>query len=274
MNSDLLPLSHSLLHEEEVMRNTLNLAGQLRSVHDPAHMMISFQAQTRLHLHFTVILLRLLKGKEPPLNLSPLIVEGIEVKQLGTLKNRYPKEAHICKVALPKTPFIRPDFVIDLLKARRAVAHCFTQSVPMVRDFNGGLLLKQQETFQQLKTLAGTTQELLLEDFFYSLTPPLKQTLLPPADLKILFSLLQEALHHSYEEAPYFLSSSSEGTHVMLLAASPSEGICSALKILPPSVAATYTLAQGIHCLGYLYLKSQAPSLESVHSVLKIINRL
>jgi hypothetical protein len=270
----LLPLSHSLLHEEEVMRNTLNLANQLRSVKDPDHMMISFHAQTRLHLHFTVILIRLLKGKELPLMPPlPLIVEGMEIKQLGTLKNRYPKEATIYNIALPKTPFIRPDFVIDLLKARRVVAHCFTQSVPMVRDFNGGLLLKQQETFQQLKTLVGTTQELLLEDFFYSLKPPLQQTLLPPADLKILFSLLQEALHYSYEEAPYFLASS-EGTHVILLAASPSEEICSALKILPPPVCATYTLAQGIHCLGSLYLKSQAPPLESVHVVLKIINRL
>lgn len=51
-----------------------------------------------------------------------------------------------------------------------------------VRDFNGGMILKQGELLSQLKESFWEISEkdpLLIENFFYSLTPIEKQTTLP-----------------------------------------------------------------------------------------------
>jgi len=90
-----------------------------------------------------------------------------------------------------------------LQKARQAVAHELIKILGEFRDYNGGMIVKQNEVLEQLRELFTETErknEFLLENFFYSLKPAVMQSILPPKILKSLFSLLEEGsmrLHNS-----------------------------------------------------------------------------
>ena len=65
-----------------------------------------------------------------------------------------------------------------------------------VRDYNGGMILKQSENFQRLKKMLGklaNKNALLLQNFFHAITPAHLSTTLDPHLLRILFSMLLEA---------------------------------------------------------------------------------
>lgn len=177
-------------NEEEIMRNILLLSQQLKYLNDLPQVIISFNAQTEEQLQFTVILLRVLREDEPPLkdifakSGGGLVLEDLEVKRVGLLRKRYPKEANVFKVSLDKKQFLRKDYTIDLFKARQWVSLELNTIFNGIRDFNGGILSKQQEVFQELRSLVADTssdKDFLLENFFYSITPPLRQTLIKPA---------------------------------------------------------------------------------------------
>ena len=150
-------------------------------INDLPQVIISFNTQTEDELLFTVILLRLSRKKDHCIDElfrdSPteLKIKELEVKRVGLLRKRYPKEANVFKVSLDKKKFLRKDFTIDLFKARQAVSNELNTIFNGIRDFNGGILSKQQEVFQELRNLVkekSSNKDFLLENFFYSLTPP------------------------------------------------------------------------------------------------------
>ena len=66
-----------------------------------------------------------------------------------------------------------------------------------IRDFNGGMILKQQELLDRLKLSLGKSSEqhnILLEQFFYSLMPMEMRSVLETDPLKQLFLMLLQTI--------------------------------------------------------------------------------
>lgn len=187
-------------NEEEILRHILTLSHQLKYVQDLPQAVICFQMQTDEQLEFLAIFLRIIKANTRPL------AEKVESKRhtfecvhdrtkyVGVIRKHYQKEASVFKVRIPKTPFLRSNGSIDLYKARQKVAQEFSRLLGDFRDFNGGTISKEIETFAQLRQLVGEVAHApLLEDFFFSITPALMRSVLDPLVLKTLFSLILEA---------------------------------------------------------------------------------
>lgn len=212
--SDLKNRIEQLMHpvfmprnEEEVMRNILSLAGQLKYLRDIPQVMISFDEQTASRLIFTVILLRVLRTGDAAVGQlfvdtkTPLEYEHDSSKTVGYLRRRYPKEATVFRVRLPKERFLRGDHSIDLYRARRFVVGELNRVIGEFRDYNGGMISKQDELIGTVRAQlaeVGYYNDLLLENFFFSLNPVIMRSVLPPAPLKALFMMLVEAIEEGF----------------------------------------------------------------------------
>ncbi len=261
-------------NEEEVMRNILLLSQQLKFVSDIPQVIISFDSQNEESLFFTVILLRLHKEKDRPLkelfssSKTSLTIKELETKPVGKLRKKHVKESNVFKVSLHKKKFLRKDFSIDLFKARQAVSLELETVFGGIRDYNGGILSKQLEVFQALQELLheATYKDFLLENFFYSLTPPLRQSLIPPSVLKTLFLLMLEGFETNFKSETLYLKAQTEGDQILIMSASPHESlkdeiiaIVTKLHIPSSDLSYTHVNSYGITCLGYIY-QNRSPS--------------
>lgn len=211
-------------NDEELMRNLIVLNKQIKYVRDLPQVSIHYDMQSESELTFTVVLVRLVRN--PGYSLSRLLHEVPSVLKFdiddiriaGYLKNKYPKEASILRTTLNKSPFFRPDHSVDLLRARQKIVGELTKILGEFRDFNGGIILKQDESLCQLRECIGKIdedKELLLENYFYSLRPGIMQTVYDSSTLKVHFELLLKAIctpflsqtHHifSQHDGKYFL---------------------------------------------------------------------
>lgn len=202
-----------LRNEEDQLRYIISLSRELRSVKDIPHIVISFEDQTKDELSFSVVLLRILKkGCDPIKELLvrfPYKTHLRELKNIGWIRNKYPKEVSIFKVSLSKRAFIRKDHSLDLPRARKIILLEIENLFQRVRDFNGGLLSKQLENLEDLKDLLKPIAQknaFLLENYFFSLEPLIAQTTLRPSFLKegflILLGLIREQRPHIIESFP------------------------------------------------------------------------
>jgi hypothetical protein len=142
-----------------------------------AHVMITFSNQTDEKLLFNIVLARNSAMTTASL---PQILAGAEAQfdnfqfpNQDSMEHSQP-EISVFNGHLNKNNFLRADFSIDLLKARQAIAENLKLSLGGIRDYNGGNFSLQCELFQKVTYGLGdlaTNNELLLEDFFYNLTP-------------------------------------------------------------------------------------------------------
>lgn len=204
-------------NEEEIMRSILDLSRQLKYIHDLPQVIVNFHKQTAFEVSFIIIILRLKKADERSfkeiLHSSSTILNfyNHDVKTVGVLRKKYPKEAHVIEVRLHKKQFLRKDFSLDLYKARLCVVSEITRLVGDVRDYNGGMIAKQYEVLSGLKELLlleGIHNDFLLENFFYSLTPNYMQSILSPSLLKKAFLTLIDVLEHEFQKEIFFINQS------------------------------------------------------------------
>jgi len=256
-------------NEEEVMRNILLLSHELKYVRDIPQVVISFDTQTESELAFTVILLRILQSKEASLeeifrlSKSSIRFQDFDVKSVGLLRKKYVKEANIFSARLDKKSFLRKDYTLDLFKARQAVSAELALILGDIRDFNGGILSKQHELFHELRQALlslGHNNDFLLENFFYSITPPLMQSLLPATVLKTLFLMMIESLEHEFKKNPFFFKTHWDPEYLLLMVSAVKSSfkdiITSAifqLKIPSSELCYTHVKVYEIDCLGYIY---------------------
>jgi len=213
-------------NEEDQLRLIISLSRELCSSKDIPQVAISFEEQTFDELSFSVVLLRVQKKSSPPIrdllaNL-PYKIQLREAKTVGMIRNQLPKELIMFSAFLPKRPFLRKDHSLDLPKARQELLSQLKQLFKEVRDFNGGLLSKQLENLQSLKELLGPCAHkngFLLENFFFSLEPPIAQTSTPPALLKTGFLTLLKLIG---ENLPYEIIPSTPGVSACFIEPSPS----------------------------------------------------
>lgn len=196
-------------NEEVIMRHILTLIGQLKYVRDLPQVIIDFSQQTEETLEFLVVALRVavpkLKSIFTLFEAKPTFLEFVHdrTKIVGSLRKKYKKEASVFRLRILKTPFLRKDQSVDLYKARQEVAKELTRLIGEFRDYNGGTLSKETELFESLRRHLGQKARehaFLLENYFYSLHPPIMRSVLPAEPIKKMFSFLLEAKKESLVE--------------------------------------------------------------------------
>lgn len=189
-------------NEEEVLRNIMTLSRQLRYASDMPQAILSFDEQKGSDLCFTVILVR--PTMEAARSIQELFASAKtdlrvfpdRVRNVGQLRGKYVKEATVLRVLVRSESFLREDRSVDFYKAREYVLRETSRIIGEVRDFNGGMIHKQSELLNSLKSSLGRLsdqQNLLIEKFFYSLLPMEMRSVLETDPLKQLFLLLLQA---------------------------------------------------------------------------------
>ncbi|MDE3055369.1 MAG: hypothetical protein KGI80_01545 [Verrucomicrobiota bacterium] len=188
-------------NEEEVLRNIMTLADELRHASDAPQAILSLDEQRGETLTFTVILVRSALEGAPSLpdllalHKGSFIIQPDRVRKVGRLRGKAFKEATVFRALVESAPFLRTNHTVDCYKAREVVMKELSSLLGEIRDYNGGMLLRQKELLKALQALLGPlspSQELFVETFFYALTPMEMRTILDPEPLKQLFLLLAQ----------------------------------------------------------------------------------
>ena len=256
-------------NEEEILRNIILLSKQIKYVRDIPQLIISYDKQTGTDISFLVILVRLLKSDSPPLKeffcYSQTFLKYIpeEVKIIGALKKKYPKEANIFRVSLNKSPFYRKDYSLDLQKARQIVVAELAKIIGDFRDYNGGMIHKQTQALDILKQELpniGKDKEFLIENFFYSLKPGIMQSILDSNTLKTFFLLFLQILEERFTESNFTLKTLSMPKYILLMVGSLSssykervQAAVNKLRIPSFDLTSCFMQEEGISALGFVY---------------------
>ena len=259
-------------NEEEVLRTIVHLSKQIKLVRDLPHLTIHYEKQTDRDISFLIVLVHLLKENSLPFrekvrrfgSTMRIIVD--EVRFAGSLKRRIPKEAVIFRASLEKSPFVRKDYSLDLKRARQKVSSELRMLLGEFRDFNGGMIHKQDEALENLRNNLGPIaahHEVLLENFFYSLRPGIMQTVLSSEVLRTLFEMLLKMLEEDLLQKGFSFKTSSDNTYLFLMigAAAPTFkdellAAISRLKIASYDLTSTFLIFQESATLG-LILRSE-----------------
>lgn len=262
----LVPMTFMRRNEEEVFRNILTLREQLKSVKDLPQVIINFEEQTHGDLFFTVILLRAKDKKHAPL--KELFEEAHpdvkfipdRIDNMGRLSRKCEKEANVFRVRLKKTLFYRKDRSVDLYKARQAVVGYLEAIFGKIRDFNGGLILKQDERLKDFIEGVEHQNLFVLENFFYAITPIAMQSILPPILLKAFYNLFIEVLEDPSEDSVVYQHSESLNS-IMLMFRSDDVSLketitqlVNEMEIPSTELAAVTMNVHGVLCFGLVYL--------------------
>lgn len=198
----LVPAIFMIRNEEEVLRNILTLSREIHRINDIPQVMISLDQQTINEVWFTVILVWIAKKERSPLknvfeNISGNFTFQLDrIQTVGYLKKKYPIEAHVFRLSMPKdTSLLRADSSLNFYVARQEVSSILLETIGEFRDYNGGIIVKQGEILCQFKQCFQEVAKKfpdLLENFFYSITPIERQATLSFEALKTLFSLFLE----------------------------------------------------------------------------------
>jgi len=262
-------------NEEEIMRNILSLSNQIKFLRDIPQVFISFDEQTHANLFFTIIVVRvIIPGSQSipdSFKETDTFLKYIHdrCKTVGYLRKKYIKEATVFRVKIAKDQFLRRDHSINLYEARQAVVLELHRIIGEFRDFNGGMISKQNETLCAVKELLADNvkyNDLLLENFFYSLTPVIMRTVLEPNAFSTLFILLIEAMDKILLPGENFeIKTFTEHAFVFVLLKSPhrslKDDINKMLHKLPlesSELANAYVQKYDIHYSGYIYRSDDA----------------
>lgn len=253
-------------NEEEVLRNIVLLSKQIKFLRDLPHLTIHYEKQSDAEISFLIVLVRLLKENDLPFKElsreASIRIMIDEIRSAGSLKRRFPKEAVVFRAIIDKASFFRKDFSLDLKKARQRVAAELKQFLGEFRDYNGGMIHKQDEALEQLRKALGSSashHEVLLENFFYSLRPGIMQTIHAPETLRTLFSLLLEVLSEDLIQKGFVFKVSEGGKYFfsMIGAAAPTfkeeaQTAIARLKIPSYDLTTTFLHIQDFAILGHI----------------------
>ncbi len=199
----LIPSVFMIRNEEEVMRNILLLSQELKYLSDLPQVMINFEKQEGGDLFFTVLVVRVLKKHDSLLEKLFQFKKGNfrfipdRVQNVGYIRKKNPKEANVFHLCIPKDrSILRTNSSVNFYLARQKVISILIEALGEVRDYNGGMILKQGELFSQFKeAFSGneSSDQELLENFFFSLTPIESQATTSLTELKTLFQLCLDA---------------------------------------------------------------------------------
>jgi hypothetical protein len=265
-------------NEEEILRNIAILSRQVKSTSDLPHVMINFDEQKEGKLAFTVIVLRLLKpsylNNSSLFKLSQKFTFELErSKKIGIIRRKYIKEASVFRVYAPIENYLRHDHTLDLNYARQDLLSDLIKILGEVRDFNGGMISKQNEAYKLLKTTLknlSLDDEILLEKYFYSIRPAAMTVVREPKYLESLFGMLTNSVKkvqdRSVSNTPWFFKQESKAIHILIPSSSEEkkqkiDAEVEKLEILSSEILSFHIPLDGMHYFGYSYF-SEDPSLQ------------
>ncbi len=267
-------------NEEEIMRNVLSLSNQIKYIRDLPQVFISFDEQTHHYLYFNVIIVRVVIPGSPAIQemfekkSKSLEYISDRCKMLGMLRKQYTKEATVFRVKMSNSNFLRLDHSIDLYKARAFLVGELTNICGEFRDYNGGMISKQNELLCRVRELLVNDSvrynELLLENFFYSLHPVIMRSVLEAAALEKLFKMMLNIVKKGFfsgENYTVELESTEDFIFVMIASKEDSlkKEITKGLKKMPresATIAGSYLVVYEVSCIGYIYRSSDPQSRE------------
>ncbi len=260
-------------NEEEVMRNIITLSKQVKYARDLPHVILSFDGQLDDALAFSVIIVRVTEPDLPSFEeifkeeKGPFKFVFDRIKKIGKIRGKYFKEACVIRVKMPARDFLRKDRSVDFYRARREIIKEIEKRVGEVRDFNGGMLVKQMETLMNLKGLLGElakSHEFLLENFFHAIFPIEWRSVLDPEYLRALFELLLEVKDNSHEERGFDLRHAEpDAAFVVMIALKEPEleskiyAAVAALKLNASKLVSLHLKNGETLYLGYIYFCSE-----------------
>ncbi|MBA2368761.1 MAG: peptide ABC transporter substrate-binding protein [Candidatus Protochlamydia sp.] len=179
---------------EETYRTIIALSNEIHSLEDLPQVSISLDEQTGKEIAFQVVLVH--PAPFHNFSLKERFVECTFVpKRTNTVRHleNHPIQAHVFSLHLPRTSaFLRTDGSLDFNLARQKVVSLLHSAVGLFRDYNGGLLIKQQEYLKKFGESFKEIDHDILEKFFYSITPLEKQVVLDQDLLCIFFKFFLE----------------------------------------------------------------------------------
>lgn len=199
-------------NEEEVLRNIVALSQQIRNVKDQSQVILSFDETRGSDLYFTVILLRVSKDCDPSVqelfarSRTDLKYIPDRVRKIRSSRQKYTKEAVVFRTFLPNQCFLRADRSVDMYKVRTVLFEKLCAILGPLRDYNGGMILKQNEQLTALKVALGKvaeTHSILVEKFFHTIAPIEMRTSCAIEPLKQLFLLLLTAVRKETPRLPF-----------------------------------------------------------------------
>ena len=204
----LVPSLFVVRNEEEIMRNILILSEQIKAIQDLPQVMISFDQHSQDDLIFTIVLVRVKDKKALPIEtMLKQADDKIQfipdrIQNVKYLDQEHPVEANVFRIQILKLPiFLRMDFSVNLFLARQKVVSFLNLHLGEIRDYNGGMILKQQELLTQFKRLfcdLPQKSQDLLENFFYSLNPIEAQATISLSSLSFFFELFLSQLQEEF----------------------------------------------------------------------------
>ncbi len=182
--------------EEELFKNISHLSKEIKYVNDLPQGMISFVEYFQDTLKFLVIVLRLIKPGTKDLqsaHLPSIVHFSLEnILLIEKLKKKYQKEASIFTLEVKSSQFLQSNNTINLRAARQYVAKVLEGMIGPFRDYNGGLLIQENEQLARIKG-AFAKQGVFspfFDDLFYAIKP------IPMRSLITIETAIQLALLH------------------------------------------------------------------------------
>lgn len=186
-------------NEEETYRIILVLSNEISSLQDLPQAVINLDEQTGKKIIFQVVFVH-----PAPLHNFSLKERFIECtfvpKRVVTVRHLddHPIQAHVFSLQLNRTSaFLRTDGSLDFNLARQKISSLLHSAIGEFRDYNGGLLIKQQELLKKFRGSFPEADQDLLEKFFYSIAPLEKQATLNQEILLLFFKFF---LDHQKKE--------------------------------------------------------------------------
>jgi oligopeptide transport system substrate-binding protein len=214
-------MSHN---EEETYKNILLLSQEIQFLDDIPQAYITLDCQTGKEIIFFITLVYAVKNGKSFSFENCLGSETFTSQRVVTVKQlkNHPIEAHIFRIHLPRSAsLLRSDGSLDFYFARQKVADLIKSVTGEFRDYNGGIIIKQQELLYEFKEnfpeITHNDSE-LIESFFYAITPIQKQVILPIENLFFLFKIFLENRKYKLEnETTYSFKTYHEGSDLYLL---------------------------------------------------------
>ncbi len=195
----LSPSTFMKRNEEETYKTILVLSNEISSLEDLPQAVINLDEHSGNEIIFQVVLV--LPAPFHNFSLKERFVECTFVpKRLATVRHLddHPIQAHVFSLHLSRSSaFLRTDGSLDFNIARQKVGTLLQSAIGAFRDYNGGLLIKQQEHLEKFRGAFPEADQEILEKFFYSIAPLQKQAIL---DQEILFLFFKFFLEHRKEK--------------------------------------------------------------------------
>ncbi|MFZ0565174.1 MAG: peptide ABC transporter substrate-binding protein [Chlamydiales bacterium] len=188
---------------EESYRRVLILQKEIKNENDLPHASIQFKGQSAFYLEFLIQLVTPITtfSLENAAQKLPSSVQLSHYNTSITDESDFSKKSFIFSLQLPHDLFFE-NGVVNLLHARRLVARYLEVLTGPFRDYNGGLLEKQSQQFDKIKSRLASkiaSFTVFAETLFYSLRPIEMQFALSFEKVEALFSLFSQSFNQKGE---------------------------------------------------------------------------